>query len=244
MKQTTRFIYSLCILLSLVFTACTDILMGDQGKLDEDIYTNYQTITNLELPFEEEWFVVNGGKTHREGAHHFTSRGAGERYAIDFLMVKDTILENGVVRKIHYSGDWRQNENHYCFGKRLNAPASGKIVKVVNDVEDNIPSNINSDQPGGNYIQIDHINGETSILAHLKKGSIIVAEGDFVVQGQEIGQVGNSGASDTPHLHYQLQGTSGNLEGLGLPAQFLNYYENDTFVARGEPIKNQEVRKN
>ncbi|WP_420571340.1 M23 family metallopeptidase [Kordia sp.] len=241
MKQAKLYIH-LILIASLM--SCTKTLIGDQGTIDEDIYLNYQTISDLELPFDGEWYVVNGGKTHREGAHHFTNRGSGERYAIDFLIVLDTILSNGEVRKKHFSGDWRRNENHYCFGKNLYAPAGGKIVKIVNDVEDNVPGNSNRDQPGGNYIQIDHLNGETSILAHLKKGSVIVAEGDTVIKGQEIGKVGNSGASDTPHLHYQLQGTSGALEWLGLPAQFQNYYLDDILLERGELVRGQEVRKN
>ena len=232
------------ILFALAITSCTDTLMGDEGKLDEDIYLNYQTITELELPFEDEWFVVNGGKTHFEGAHHFTSHGGGERYAIDFIIVRDTILPDGTVRRKNYTGDRRQKENHYCFGKRLNTPGDGKIIEVVNTIEDNQVGTTNNDQPGGNYIIIDHLNGETSILAHLKKGSIIVAIGDTVVKGQEVGQAGNSGASETPHLHYQLEGTSGKLRKLGLPAQFLNYYEDDIFVERGEPVRGQEVRKN
>jgi len=236
-------IYSLLSGFIVIITSCADTLIGDQGKLDEDIYLNYQTVTDLELPFAEQWYVVNGGKTHREGAHHFINRGGGERYAIDFVKVLDTVLPNGIVRKIHYSGDWRQNENHFCYGKRLNAPANGTIIEVVNNINDNQPGTINTDQPGGNYIIIDHLNGETSILAHLKKGSIIVSVGDTVVKGQEIGKAGNSGASDIPHLHYQLQGTSGLLKELGLPAQFLNYYLDNALIVRGEPVKGQIVSK-
>ncbi len=232
----------LLITFHLGLVSCTDTLIGDEGKLDEDIYLNYQTKTELELPFEEEWYVFNGGKTHREGAHHFTTRGGGERYAIDFVIVVDTEISTGILRKIH-SGDGRQNEDHYCFGKRLYAPGNGKVIEVVNTIDDNQPGTINRDQPGGNYIIIDHLNGETSILAHLKKGSIIVSVGDTVVKGQEVGKAGNSGVSDAPHLHYQLQGTSGELEELGLPAQFLNYYEDDTHVVRGELFRNQKVKK-
>ena len=232
------------ILFILVITSCTDTLMGDAGELDEDIYLNYQTLTELELPFEDEWFVVNGGKTHFEGAHHFTSRGGGERYAIDFLIVQDTVSPDGTVRKKNYTGDFRQKENHYCFGKRLNAPAAGKIIEVVNTINDNQVGTTNNDQPGGNYIIIDHLNGEISIMAHLKKESIIVSIGDNVVKGQEVGKAGNSGASSEPHLHYHLQSSSGLSDGLGLPAQFLNYFEDDQFVERGDPVRGQLVRKN
>lgn len=239
MKYLKLTLYALSILGT---TSCTDILMGDEGELDEDIYNNYQSKTALELPFEEEWYVFNGGKTHRQGAHHFTSRGGGERYAIDFVMVVDTEISNGILRKIH-SGDGKKNKEHYCFGKRLNAPGDGKVIFVQNNIHDNQPGSINTGQPGGNYIIIDHLNGETSILAHLQEGSIIVAVGDTVAKGQEIGKAGNSGASDAPHLHYQLEGTSGLLGGLGLPAKFLNYYEDGVFVAREEPIRGQKVKK-
>lgn len=243
MKHKTLLIYTMFIVFILALTSCADTLIGDEGKLDEDIYLNYQTITDLELPFEGEWYIFNGGKTHFEGAHHFTTRGGGERYAIDFLIVVDTEISTGILRKIH-SGDGRQNKDHYCFGKRLNAPGDGKIIEVVNNVEDNQPGNENRDQPGGNYIIIDHLNGETSILAHLKKSSIVVTVGDTVVKGQEVGQAGNSGASSAPHLHYQLQNSTGLLSGLGLPAQFLNYYGDDIFVTRGEPVRGQKIRKN
>ena len=203
--------------------------------MDEDIYLNYQTKTDLELPFEEEWYVFNGGKTHLEGAHHFTTHGGGERYAYDFLIVID--------RRIT-AGDGSKNEDHYCFGKRLNAPGAGKVLEIENNIEDNRPGDKNNDQPGGNYIIIDHLNGETSIMAHLKKGSVIVSVGDTVIKGQEVGKAGNSGSSSAPHLHYQLQGSSGLLNELGLPAQFLNYYEDSVFVERGEPVRGETVRKN
>ncbi|WP_109300990.1 M23 family metallopeptidase [Aquimarina sp. AU474] len=232
MKSIKLLLYTLCITLILLLISCTDTLIGDEGTLDEDIYLNYQTITDLELPFEEEWYAVNAGRTHSAGAHHFVSRR--ERYAYDMLIVQN--------RK-SYAGDGSKNEDYYCFGKRLNSPGNGKVVAIENTVEDNQPGIVNRTQVG-NYIIIDHLNGETSILAHLKKGSIIVAVGDTVIKGQEIGQAGNSGASTEPHLHYHLQETSEPLnKGLGLPAQFLNYYEDDVFVERGEPIRNQKVKK-
>jgi len=37
----------------------------------------------------------------------------------------------------------------------------------------------------------------------MKKGSVVVHEGQWVVQGQALGCVGNSGFSSEPHLHIQ-----------------------------------------
>jgi murein DD-endopeptidase MepM/ murein hydrolase activator NlpD len=45
------------------------------------------------------------------------------------------------------------------------------------------------------------------LFAHLKFQSTLVRVGQKVKQGQTIGLCGNSGNSDEPHLHYQLQET-------------------------------------
>lgn len=224
----------------MILTSCTDALIGDEGKLDEDIYLNYQTKTDLELPFEEEWYTYVGGRTHLEGGHHFITHGSGQRYAYDIGIVIDGSS---------HSGDGSKNENHYCFGKRLNAPGDGKIIALENNIEDNrisgiVNDNINDSNLAGNYIIIDHLNGEYSMLAHFKKGTILVSVGDMVTKGQEVGKAGNSGNSTGPHLHYHLQNTPEYLDAIGLPAQFINYSANDALIERGEPVRGQSIRKN
>ena len=74
---------------ALIFASCTDTLIGDEGRQDEDIYLNYRTKTDLELPFEGDWRISAGGRTHLEGAHHFITRGSGQRYAYDIFKVVD-----------------------------------------------------------------------------------------------------------------------------------------------------------
>lgn len=54
----------------------------------------------------------------------------------------------------------------------------------------------------GYYIKIDHGNGLITTYAHLN--SIAVVQGQRVSNGQEIGRVGNSGASQGPHLHFEV----------------------------------------
>lgn len=233
-KHIKKLVYLLSIVVLLLLSSCADTLIGDEGKSDEDIYLNYQTITVLELPFEEAWYINTGGRTHSEGFHHFITRGSGQRYAMDI-----SIKINGRLS----SGDGSANEDYYCYGKRLNAPGAGKIIAIENNIEENIPGVLNGDQPAGNYIIIDHLNGEFSQMAHFKKHSIIVSIGDMVIKGQKVGEAGNSGNSTGPHLHYQLQTTGELLKGIGLPAQFTNYFADDIFIERGEPIKNQTVRK-
>lgn len=54
----------------------------------------------------------------------------------------------------------------------------------------------------GNYIEIDHGFGYVTKYAHLRKVNLKV--GDVVTRGMVIGQVGSSGGSTAPHVHYEI----------------------------------------
>lgn len=56
----------------------------------------------------------------------------------------------------------------------------------------------------GNYIGITHSGDFQTYYGHLKKNSILVAEGDTVFAGQVLAQVASSGNSTDPHLHFEL----------------------------------------
>ena len=42
------------------------------------------------------------------------------------------------------------------------------------------------------------------VFDHIKEGTILVSKGDHVVPGQQIAQVGQSGAASAPHLHFEI----------------------------------------
>jgi murein DD-endopeptidase MepM/ murein hydrolase activator NlpD len=42
------------------------------------------------------------------------------------------------------------------------------------------------------------------VFMHLRQGSLLVAKGDHVAAGQQIAQVGNTGSSSGPHLHFEI----------------------------------------
>ena len=57
----------------------------------------------------------------------------------------------------------------------------------------------------GEYVAIDHHDGTITFYAHMLSGSRTVSPGDVVVQGQQIGQVGSTGNSTGPHLHFEVR---------------------------------------
>ncbi|MCR8844155.1 peptidoglycan DD-metalloendopeptidase family protein [Paenibacillus sp. SC116] len=54
----------------------------------------------------------------------------------------------------------------------------------------------------GNYIIISHVNGLETWYMHLNR--IHVRVGDHVAKGDKIGELGNTGRSTGPHLHFQV----------------------------------------
>lgn len=55
----------------------------------------------------------------------------------------------------------------------------------------------------GKTIIIDHGNGDASLYGH--QSSLLVNEGDYVETGQHIGNVGSTGLSTGPHLHFEIR---------------------------------------
>jgi murein DD-endopeptidase MepM/ murein hydrolase activator NlpD len=83
------------------------------------------------------------------------------------------------------------------------AAAGGKIIFA--GCAGYCPS-LGSTYGGSSYgwaIQVDHGNGYTTWYAHLK--NIYVRTGQTVSAGQSIGQMGSTGRSTGPHLHFELR---------------------------------------
>jgi murein DD-endopeptidase MepM/ murein hydrolase activator NlpD len=54
----------------------------------------------------------------------------------------------------------------------------------------------------GNYIKIEHSNGDITLYAHCSK--LLVRVGDTVDRGQQIAKMGMTGTATGVHLHFEL----------------------------------------
>jgi murein DD-endopeptidase MepM/ murein hydrolase activator NlpD len=77
-------------------------------------------------------------------------------------------------------------------GTSVYAAAEGQILRIGYD-----PAGY------GNFIEMAHPNGMTSLYGHLSR--IDVASGDTVAPGGRIGLIGSTGYSTGPHLHFEVR---------------------------------------
>jgi hypothetical protein len=140
--------------------------------------------------------------------HHFRTQvtmdgvtRVPQRYAQDWVFIDPSTGDAA-------HGDLNLSRNFYGYGRVVLAVANGTVTDVSDDMPD--PERTYSALPfnfataAGNYVIMDIGDGKYACYAHLQNGSVNVKAGDRVNEGNVIGQVGNSGSSDFPHLHFQV----------------------------------------
>ena len=101
---------------------------------------------------------------------------------------------------------------------RANHSPSVKAVdwNRLDDIDDAVvaaaPGTVVTAEPSGgsgygNWVRVDHGNGENTIYAHLS--SVAVTVGQTVDQGALLGTVGSTGNSSGPHLHFEERDSTG-----------------------------------
>ncbi|MCO4772137.1 MAG: peptidoglycan DD-metalloendopeptidase family protein, partial [Deltaproteobacteria bacterium] len=91
-------------------------------------------------------------------------------------------------------------------GRDLVAAADGTVTVAIDGFFDRCTT---ANCPGGggfgNYVAIDHGNGVVTYYGHMRQNSVAVNVGDQVTCGTYLGQVGSSGRSTGPHLHFDYR---------------------------------------
>ncbi len=184
-----------------------------------------QQRTILTLPFNGKWCVLQGNNGE------WTHKGVG-RFAWDFIVRDD---------RGHQAGGFGLNvTDYYAYGLPVLAPAPGVVYSLENSIDDNPPQKANTERNWGNYIILDHGNGEYSELSHFRKGSIQVVAGQSVKRGEILGNCGNSGRSPVPHIHYQLQ-SSPALNSPTIKTTFSEGVRNGKILTHFVPIEEDKI---
>ncbi len=220
---------------------------------------------SVSFPLKGEWCPVNtpGYKVPSHGTNQL-----GQRYAYDFLQI-DWRKEKGY--KFYKTSTFQSLvfgvalSDTYCWSQPIYAPFSGEVIETKDGLVERNPvhmvrdlaivikngllfqANSNEDLQCvlGNYIILKSDEGFFSLIAHAKTASIKISKGDRVSEGQELAQVGHSGNSTAPHLHFQLMDGPNLLEAKGLPCSFKSYqiYEDEKWVKvlNGIPARRQRI---
>jgi murein DD-endopeptidase MepM/ murein hydrolase activator NlpD len=77
----------------------------------------------------------------------------------------------------------------------------------------------------GNHVVIDHGGGLLTRYAHLVAASIPVRVGDRVTAGETVGVMGNTGRSDTRHLHFEVGVLASSIDTCGPSQSFDRVYD-------------------
>jgi hypothetical protein len=188
--------------------------------------------TKFRFPLAGTWFAAVGPTMHT--AHRWA---LPEEFAYD-------IAKLGAGNSSH-RGDGLRFEDYYAYGAPVLAAADGLVVATANDQPedsgmmrrasesaDAYGARIQQRQEAlltkgaggiaGNFVMLDHGSGEFSLYAHLQPGTVRVKAGDRVVVGTVLGQLGSSGNSTEPHLHFQVCDAPDPLACAGIPVEFHN----------------------
>jgi murein DD-endopeptidase MepM/ murein hydrolase activator NlpD len=88
--------------------------------------------------------------------------------------------------------------------QRIGVPVFASLDGQVRQVQEGMKDTSYGTQtlPWDNHVIVDAGHGQLQVYGHLRRGSVTVEPGDWVVAGQQLGLTGSSGNSSWPHLHF------------------------------------------
>jgi hypothetical protein len=144
---------------------------------------------------------------------------AAERFAIDYVQLDAGYrLRTGAAGKL---------TSYPYFGADVHAVADGPVVAVLDGLPEQVPgqtpAGLALDQYAGNHVVQDLGDGNYALYAHLQTGTVKVQPGQHLKAGDVLGNLGNTGNSDAPHLHFHVMDGPDPLRSDGLPFVFRSF---------------------
>lgn len=131
-------------------------------------------------------------------------------------VVNEVVIKGGRQAAITSAGNWgwpcnipyiKTSDWGWRWGRMHNGVdlyPSGGYNSPIYAAKDGIVTEVKYNSSLGNYVEINHQNGYYSRYLHMARLSPYVKVGQSVKMGQTIGDVGNSGASQGTHLHFEI----------------------------------------
>lgn len=192
-------------------------------------YITPENVIDLASPFHNgKQIVLHGGTSPFINGHFHVKP---QNHALDIVG-----LNNLGMRASSFQGG-SDLSKYVIYGQAIYSPLNGTVIAVEDKYEDQSPPTTDIEHLAGNYILIES-EGVEILLAHLKKGSIAVKQGDIVTTNTLLGQVGNTGNTSEPHLHIHVEKggeTIAILNGIAVP-----FTINKQYLVRGDIIKLEE----
>ncbi|MGB3518163.1 MAG: M23 family metallopeptidase [Elainellaceae cyanobacterium] len=192
-------------------------------------------VVDLTFPLRGDgYLIVHGGSNIQVNPHMKTLDESvprfrayrGQSYGVDIIQINRFGLRaNGILPD--------DLAAYRIYGDPVLAPCAGTIVQAVDDFPDMPIPQADQENRAGNHVILRC--GEVDVLlAHFRPQSLAVQSGMDVQVGDRLAEVGNSGASNEPHLHISAQrpgSSDAPLSGEPLPMRFAGQ-----FLIRGDCI--------
>jgi hypothetical protein len=157
--------------------------------LDPTLPAGAEDPVRVALPLAGRWYVG-------QGAFGLGSHAGYWGYDLNLV---DNALHQDVPHPSNTLTD------HLSFGQPITAPAAGTVFSLDNAQPDLAPYTFGPIPSPPNFVFLE-IPGDVGLLfSHLKQGTIPVAQSQAVAKGASLGQVGHSGSTSWPHLHFEAQ---------------------------------------
>jgi peptidase M23-like protein len=192
-------------------------------------YIAPENTIDLASPFHNgKQIVLHGGSSPFTNGHFHVKP---QNYALDIVGIN-----NMGMRASSFQGG-SDLSKYVIYGQAIYSPLNGTVIAVEDKYEDQTPPTTDIEHLAGNYILIES-EGVEILLAHLKKGSIVVKKGDIITTNTLLGQVGNTGNTSEPHLHIHAE--KGGAPMVILNGEAIPFTINKQYLVRGDVIKVQE----
>jgi hypothetical protein len=172
------------------------------GKMSKEEFQNNLAKEYASIPVATD--------VHRPAGKGYEARDikAGESYYVGVAGNKANMQSQSNIDKAlerlkspsEMTGKFGENRGSHMHG---GVDFKGKLGDPVLATASGTISNVSYEAGGyGNFVEVDHGEGYKTRYAHLSKSSIKI--GDNVEKGQKLGEIGSTGRSTGPHLHYEV----------------------------------------